>query len=351
VDAGGLVIHGALEPADVDVFEVPLAAGDLVTATLLPERAGQQIDGVLGLFAPGAATPATRDDDDGPGLLPSLHFRVPGGQGGTWRVAVSGADDADFDGSHQQAFGYRLVVSRPPATHDESNEGGNDTSPEPIPNPGASFQSLAPGGVVAVEGALLADAGGGESDVDLFGLPVPDGQTLFAAAFREDELSSEDPVVRLRRPSSAEVARDDDDGPALLPSLVLASPAPELGNWTLEITRFEPHPEVDHDLPYTLVFAAAPVLCDANADEAVDQVDIQAIFDGRGALVPLADPRDVNGDGRLTVGDGRACTARCDLPGCLPAGAGGCGLVGVEALLPAALVGQRRRLRSREDRR
>jgi hypothetical protein len=272
---------------------------------------------------------------------------VAAGQGGTWKVAVSGADDAGFTGAHSQAFAYRLVVSRRPASHVEADESGNDTEPELIPLPGDdTFENLAPGGVVTVRGTLLASASGA-SDVDLYGLPVSPAQQLFAAVFSENG-SSEDPVVRLRRPDTSEVDRDDDDGPGLLPSFRAPSSAAP-GAWTLEVTRFEGHPEVDEDLPYTLVLASAGRLCDANLDAAVDDIDVQSIFDARGSSVSPADPRDLNGSGLITVSDARACVNRCDLPACLRAS---CGLLGVEALLPLALLGRRlRRRRAAEDRR
>ena len=86
------------------------------------------------------------------------------------------------------------------------------------------------------------------------------------------------------------------------------------------------------DTPYRLVVTSAGRLCDANDDEHVDRLDIEAIFDARGALAyGPADLRDANGDGRVTVGDGRLCQQACDLPSCaIPA----CGLLGPELLIP-----------------
>ncbi len=58
--------------------------------------------------------------------------------------------------------------------------------------------------------------------------------------------------------------------------------------------------------------------CDANYDGKVDRTNINALMDARGVSIASDDPRDVDGDGRITVGDSRACALRCDKPQCAP---------------------------------
>lgn len=62
---------------------------------------------------------------------------------------------------------------------------------------------------------------------------------------------------------------------------------------------------------------ATGLVCDVDVDGDVDRVDIGLIFAARNqpATGP-DDPRDADGDGVITVLDGRACAAVCTLPGC-----------------------------------
>ena len=64
-------------------------------------------------------------------------------------------------------------------------------------------------------------------------------------------------------------------------------------------------------------FAQNPQVCDADFDGDVDRVDISMIFAARNqpATGPN-DPRDFDGDGVITVLDGRRCVLMCTLPGC-----------------------------------
>ncbi len=62
---------------------------------------------------------------------------------------------------------------------------------------------------------------------------------------------------------------------------------------------------------------AAGQVCDVDMDGDVDRIDIGLIFAARNqpATGP-DDPRDADGDGFITVLDGRACLQMCTLPGC-----------------------------------
>ncbi|WP_395339910.1 PKD domain-containing protein [Ningiella sp. W23] len=63
--------------------------------------------------------------------------------------------------------------------------------------------------------------------------------------------------------------------------------------------------------------SAFALVCDADEDNDVDKNDIGLIFQARGqsALGP-DDPRDEDGDGVITIFDGRACSAQCNLARC-----------------------------------
>jgi hypothetical protein len=62
-----------------------------------------------------------------------------------------------------------------------------------------------------------------------------------------------------------------------------------------------------------------PALCDVNGDRAIDRNDIEAIFDARGSTAAGPDdPRDADGDGLITVDDGRLCVLQCTNADCKP---------------------------------
>lgn len=75
--------------------------------------------------------------------------------------------------------------------------------------------------------------------------------------------------------------------------------------------------------------AAAAQSCDANGDGSVDRRDIDIITAARGqpASGP-ADPRDADGDGRITVGDARVCATRCSLAQCAIVTGGASSIIG-----------------------
>ena len=115
------VIGGTLAPGDVDYFKIDLEVGDRLALSvfdLAPNQftvaGGERNDTQLGLFTPGGvlATGGT-NDDGGPGFQSNLLFTVPSGQGGTWKVALSGFGDTAFTGAHKEGpFSYLLVVAR-----------------------------------------------------------------------------------------------------------------------------------------------------------------------------------------------------------------------------------------------
>jgi YVTN family beta-propeller protein len=64
--------------------------------------------------------------------------------------------------------------------------------------------------------------------------------------------------------------------------------------------------------------AAAPLACDVDGNGIIDRNDIGLIFAGRGATVAPGDPRDLDGDGLITVNDARGCVLLCTNPRCAP---------------------------------
>ncbi|MGH0037373.1 MAG: hypothetical protein ACQGVK_20290 [Myxococcota bacterium] len=85
-------------------------------------------------------------------------------------------------------------------------------------------------------------------------------------------------------------------------------------------------------------------LCDVDGDADVDRNDVDAIFAARGEPASGPDdPRDSNGDGLITVNDGRICVLECSRPDCEPPEPT-CGLIGVE-LLWGVWAARRRRAR------
>jgi hypothetical protein len=68
----------------------------------------------------------------------------------------------------------------------------------------------------------------------------------------------------------------------------------------------------------TVVGLIPVALCDANADGKIDISDIQAITQARNTTAQAGDPRDADGDGRITVLDARQCTLRCTNARCAP---------------------------------
>ncbi len=61
------------------------------------------------------------------------------------------------------------------------------------------------------------------------------------------------------------------------------------------------------------------LFCDVNDDRQIDRTDIQAIFAARNtSATGPDDPRDKDGDGTITILDGRQCVLECTNPNCAP---------------------------------
>lgn len=66
------------------------------------------------------------------------------------------------------------------------------------------------------------------------------------------------------------------------------------------------------------VASNAPTSCDIDRDGDVDSGDLAVIRAGIGQAPAGGDPRDANGDGKITINDVRYCTLRCTRASCAP---------------------------------
>lgn len=67
---------------------------------------------------------------------------------------------------------------------------------------------------------------------------------------------------------------------------------------------------------YDVTVNSALTTCDVNLDGAVNTLDLGLVRAGIGKLPAPSDPRDANGDGKITMLDVRACTLLCTKPLC-----------------------------------
>jgi len=95
----------------------------------------------------------------------------------------------------------------------------------------------------------------------------------------------------------------------------------------------------------------APLACDVDFDGDIDSADVNRILaDRRAQAAGPVDPRDPDRDGRISIADADICDSRIPPPPPAPAPpppVRGCGLLGVEALLPLTALAARRRRRAR----
>jgi hypothetical protein len=76
---------------------------------------------------------------------------------------------------------------------------------------------------------------------------------------------------------------------------------------------------IDRNVDLVAEYAqSVALLCDIDDNKSVDRNDINAIFAMRNTPAAAGDPRDVDGDGKITVNDARICTLRCTKPRCAP---------------------------------
>jgi hypothetical protein len=111
---GTAVVAGTLVPGDVDVYEVRVKPGALLTASVFDEEGGEFNDSVLDL-EDADGHPLAHDDDGGPGFLSNVLFRAPDTnkkKAVPVRVRLSGFDPDPHDARpHPESFAYRLLIS------------------------------------------------------------------------------------------------------------------------------------------------------------------------------------------------------------------------------------------------
>lgn len=354
--SGGLVVQGALQENDIDFYAVDLQLGEQLTVVVTDADAGEFNDGRMAVYDPNGTLVAS-DDDAGPGFHPQLV--VPVSATGSWQVAVTGFSDKNFQGFfHEQDFAYRLVVAVeavPPLASEV------DSSPPPGLN---DTQATADPMAADAEAATVSgfsdnnprDQAFVPDDLDFFSVGVQAGELVTASVVDPDSGADADAVVEIYDGNGVLVASNDDGGPRLLAHA--QTQAVTGGSYRVAVRGFDyfytflavpATPLPQPDFPYQLVvsrgFLGESLLCDVDGNGQVDQLDVQLILDARGQ--PAAgpdDPMDVDGDGTITVLDGRACVLECTFPNCATTG---CGLLGIEPMLlvGAALLWRRRRAR------
>lgn len=83
-------------------------------------------------------------------------------------------------------------------------------------------------------------------------------------------------------------------------------------------TRLVNNANNDSPVLFDLSINSKILTCDVDGDGDVDTLDIGLIRSGVGQVPVANDPRDANGDGKITVNDVRACTLKCSKAACAP---------------------------------
>jgi len=81
-------------------------------------------------------------------------------------------------------------------------------------------------------------------------------------------------------------------------------------------TRLQMNAANETPVLYDLTVSSAVATCDIDGDGDIDSIDIGLIRSAIGQTPVANDPRDANGDGKITVNDVRACTLQCSRPSC-----------------------------------
>ncbi len=241
---------GWLDRSDVDHFAFEAHAGDVVTVALRDETGGEVADALLAVFGPDDdKKPIAEIDDVGSSLAPRV--ALPIDTTGTHTIAVTGFGDEKRDGSHREAFEYRLTVTRAPEFAERDDTGQNDDRAHPgdeLIRP----KQLLPRGAVVVSGTLTP------GDVDHYWVPLIKGAVVTASLYDDANGEFNDALLTLRDDTDKKLASDDDAGPGRLPRITYATGATE-GAAVLSVDGYDedgdaatPHTE---DFAYRLVFA------------------------------------------------------------------------------------------------
>lgn len=88
------------------------------------------------------------------------------------------------------------------------------------------------------------------------------------------------------------------------------------GRYVQVRTRLQMNAANETPVLYDLTINSKLLVCDVDGDGDVDSGDIALIQAGIGQTPAAGDPRDANGDGKITVNDARTCALKCTRPGC-----------------------------------
>lgn len=83
-------------------------------------------------------------------------------------------------------------------------------------------------------------------------------------------------------------------------------------------TRLNANTSNQSPVVFDLTVASAITTCDVDKDGDVDLNDINLVRAGIGQVPTPSDPRDANGDNKITINDVRACTLKCTKASCAP---------------------------------
>lgn len=180
---GAVAWDGSISIGDVDYFTFDMLTQEYFTgyvfdrtpeafdADLSDGNEGTDNDSLMGVFFPGGV-PHDRDDDSGPGLLSTYHFRAFGS--GRHGIAISGFGDVGFSGSgHTENYNYKFVAATSNTLVENEAGAGNGTYASANPIPAGAY----PTGAVAIGGALST------GDVDYFTFFFNAGDYVTSAIF------------------------------------------------------------------------------------------------------------------------------------------------------------------------
>jgi len=88
------------------------------------------------------------------------------------------------------------------------------------------------------------------------------------------------------------------------------------GRYVQVRTRLQMNASNETPVLYDLTINSKLLVCDVDGDGDVDSGDIALIQAGIGSTPTANDPRDANGDGKITVNDARTCALKCTRPNC-----------------------------------
>ena len=96
------------------------------------------------------------------------------------------------------------------------------------------------------------------------------------------------------------------------------SPLPVTGRFIQILTRLNANTTNDSPILFDLTVNSLQTSCDVDKDGDVDINDLNLIRAAIGQTPAANDPRDANGDGKITINDVRACTFKCSKASCVP---------------------------------